>query len=87
MELTSIIAIYVLFWVLSAFIVLPFGVRRNDELGLDFIEGQDRGAPGNFKPGKVLMITTLVATISFALFYANYVNQWITTDAIDVFAR
>ena len=33
MKLTSIIAIYALFWVMSAFMVLPFGVRTHDEAG------------------------------------------------------
>ncbi len=85
MEITSIFAIYILFWVLSAFLVLPFGVRRPDELGIDFVDGQERGAPANFKPGKVLLTTTMLATITFGLFYANYVNQWVTMDAIDIF--
>ncbi len=35
MRWTSILAIYSLFWVLSAFLVLPFGVRTHDEAGLD----------------------------------------------------
>lgn len=85
MQITSIIAIYVLFWVISAFLVLPFGIRSNEELGLENIPGQADGAPGNFKPLKVVLVTTLVATIGFALFYLSYTNEWITIDDVDFF--
>ncbi len=42
MNWTSIIAIYALFWVMTAFVVLPIGVRTHDELG----SGKDRRAGG-----------------------------------------
>ena len=35
MRWTSIVAIYVLFWVLSAFCVMPIGIRTHDEAGVD----------------------------------------------------
>ena len=38
MHLTSIVAIYSLFWVLAAFVVMPFGVRTATCLALDHIE-------------------------------------------------
>ncbi|HNW19522.1 MAG TPA: DUF1467 family protein, partial [Sphingorhabdus lacus] len=47
MNWTSIVAIYVLFWVLSAFVILPIGVRTHDELGLEKTPGQADSAPGN----------------------------------------
>ena len=34
MKWQSIVAIYILFWVMSAFVVLPFGVRTHDEAGV-----------------------------------------------------
>jgi predicted secreted protein len=85
MQWTSIIAIYVLFWVLSAFVVMPFGVRNNDELGIENIPGQADGAPGNFRPGMVILRTTILAAILFGAYYANYVNQWVTISDIDIF--
>ena len=33
MKIQSAIAIYALFWVMSAFVVMPFGVRTHDEAG------------------------------------------------------
>lgn len=85
MELTSILAIYMLFWVLSAFLILPFGIRNSFETGEELVRGQDEGAPTNFRPQRILLHTTILATLLFALFYANYVNGWITVDNIDVF--
>lgn len=85
MELTSILAIYVLFWVLSAFIVLPIGIRNHHESGVEMVEGQADGAPVNFRPLRVLLLTTLLATVAFGLFYLNYAYGWITLDDIDFF--
>lgn len=84
MRWTSIIAIYLLFWVLSAFLVMPFGVRTHEELGLEKVPGQAHSAPGNWRPGRVAMRATVLAAVLFGLYYANYVNRWITVDDLDV---
>jgi predicted secreted protein len=55
MTWTSIIAIYLLFWVMTAFVILPIGVRTHDELGLPKTPGQADSAPGNFQPRKILL--------------------------------
>lgn len=85
MEITSVIAIYVLFWVMAAFIVLPIGIRNHHESGEKMVRGQADGAPVNFRPLRVLLLTTLLATAAFALFYVNYAYGWITLDDIDFF--
>ncbi len=74
---TSIIAIYGLFWVLSAFLVMPFGIRTHEEAGVEKIPGQADSAPANFRPGRIAWRATLVALVLFGLYYANYVNGWI----------
>lgn len=86
MQLTSIIAIYVLFWVISAFIILPIGIRNHHETHTAMVKGQSDGAPVNFRPGRVIMLTTLLATVAFGLFYLNYANQWITMNDVDIFS-
>lgn len=80
MQITSILAIYILFWVISAFIMLPIGIRTHDEVGEAKIKGQADSAPANFRPKIVLFRATLLASALFALFYANYVFGWITTE-------
>jgi predicted secreted protein len=83
MSWTSIIAIYLLFWVLSAFVILPIGVRTHDEMGLQKTPGQADSAPGNFRPSIILMRTTLLSAALFALFYANYIYGWIDRHSFD----
>lgn len=83
MNFTSIVAIYALFWVICAFVVLPFGVRTHDELGLEKTAGQADSAPGNFNPKQVVLRTTLLSALFFGLYYANYVYGWIDRHSFD----
>jgi len=87
MAWTSVLAIYLLFWVLSAFLVMPFGIRTHDEMGEAKIPGQAESAPANFRPWLIVIRATALAAILFALFYANYVNGWLTAAMFDPFAR
>lgn len=79
----SIVAIYALFWVLSAFVILPIGVRTHEELGLEKTPGQADSAPGNFRPLTIILRTTLLSAMLFGLFYANYVYGWIDRHSFD----
>ena len=87
MQSTSALAIYALFWVLSAFLVLPFGVRTHDEAGVDKVPGQADSAPVNFRPAIVALRTTALSLVLFGLFYANYVNGWIVAEDIDFLGK
>jgi len=84
MRWTSIIAIYTLFWVLSAFIVLPFGIRTPDETGERVVLGHAESAPVNFSARRIARRATVVSLVLFALFYMNYVNGWLTAADLDV---
>ncbi|MDP9085404.1 MAG: DUF1467 family protein, partial [Pseudomonadota bacterium] len=55
MKWTSAVAIYFLFWSLSVFLVLPFGVRTSDEAGGERVRGQAESAPHEFRPGRIAM--------------------------------
>lgn len=83
MHWTSALAIYVLFWFLAVFLVLPFGVRTSEEAGAARIPGTAESAPHVFRPGRFLLRTTIVATVMFGLFYANYRYGWITAAMLD----
>ena len=87
MHWTSIIAIYVLFWVMSAFVLLPFGVRTHDEMGLEKIPGQADSAPANFRPKRLLVRATLLAAVLTALYVLNYVYGWVGYEQLDLFNR
>ena len=77
MRWTSMLAIYVLFWAFSVFLVLPWGVRTSAEAGAEHVPGTAESAPHEFSLRKVVVRTTIVATILFALFMANYEFGWI----------
>jgi predicted secreted protein len=83
MTTVSIVAIYALFWVMTAFVVLPFGVRNNDELGFERLPGHDPGAPANFNPRRILAMTTLISAAFFGLYYANYSYGWIDRESFN----
>jgi predicted secreted protein len=85
MKWTSALAIYFLFWVMSAFFVLPFGVRTHDEAGLEKVKGQADSAPAEFNPRKIAKRATLLSLVLFGLFYLNYAFDWIGTDDIDFY--
>lgn len=87
MRLTSILAIYLLFWVLSAFLVMPFGIRTPDETGETKIAGQADSAPSNFRPGLVALRATMLSALLFGLYYLNYVYGWITVENIIALTR
>lgn len=78
MNWTSIVAIFVLIWTMSAFVLLPFGVKTHEELGIERIPGQADSAPANFRPGRLILRATILAVILTALYVANYVYGWIT---------
>lgn len=83
MQITSVAAIYFLFWVMSAFIMLPFGVRTAEEAGVEKVPGQADSAPVNFRPGRLALRATVIAALLTALFVANYLNGWITAADVD----
>lgn len=87
MEWTSIIAVFALFWVLSAFLVMPFGMRTIEEDGHDRVPGQIDSAPAQFRPGRIALRATMLAVVLFGLFYANYVFGWIGAEQLNLFGK
>jgi predicted secreted protein len=87
MQWTSILAIYALFWVMCAFMLLPFGVRTHDEAGIDKVPGQADSAPANFRPGRLALRATLLAAVCCALYVANYVYGWVSVEDLNLFGR
>ncbi len=85
MQWASGLAIYFLFWFLSLFIVLPFGVRTDSEVGVESTPGHAESAPHRFRIGKVALRTTIVSAVLFSIFYANLIYGWVGTDFLDFF--
>lgn len=85
MQVTSIIAIYGLFWVMSAFVLLPFGVRTHDEAGIPKVRGQADSAPANFRPGKLALRATLLSAVLCACYVLNYTHGWVGVEDLNIF--
>ena len=83
MKWTSISAIYFLFFVASAFFLLPFGVKTHEEVGAERVPGQADSAPHQFSLKRHLLRAALLAVVLTAAYYANYVNGWITANDLD----
>jgi predicted secreted protein len=84
MQWTSVLAIYFLIWVMTAFVLLPFGVRTHDEAGMPKIPGQADSAPVDFRPGRLALRAMLIAAVLTALYVLNYTEGWIGVEAFDV---
>ena len=87
MKWTSIVAIYFLFFVASAFVLLPFGVKTDEEVGNELVPGQAESAPHRFNLWRHLLRAAGVAALLFALYYANWTYGWITPDDLDFYRR
>ena len=79
----SALAIYFLFWFFALFVVLPFSARTSVEAGEPLVPGQAESAPQTFPAGRIILRTTIVATVLFGLFYLNYIYGWVTADSLD----
>ena len=84
MQPTSIVAVYFLLWFFSLFLVLPFRLRnpRQDDRA---VPGQAESAPPQFSMAKTALWTTIVSAALLAIFWANYVEGWVTPDMLDFF--
>ena len=85
MQLTSILAIYFLFFAASAFLLLPIGVRTDEEAGTPRVAGQADSAPHRFDLKRHLLKAALLGAALFALYYANWSFGWLTPDDLDFY--
>lgn len=86
MSFGSILAIYFLFWVASAFILLPFGVRTDEEAGTPRVPGQADSAPHRFDLRRHLLRAALLGLVLFAFYYANWRFGWIGLEDLDLYS-
>ncbi len=85
MQLTSILAIYFLFFAASAFLLLPFGVKTDEEVGASKVPGQADSAPHQFHFGRHMLKAAILAAVLFALYYANWAFGWIGIEDLDFY--
>ena len=81
----AIVAIYFLFWISAAFLMLPFGVRTDEEVGTAKVLGQADSAPHRFDLKRHLARAALLGAAMFALYYANWQFGWVTVADLDFY--
>ena len=85
MRWTSISAIYFLFFAASVFILLPFGVKTDEEIGAERVPGQAESAPHAFNLKRHLLRAALLAAVLFALYFVNWTYGLITAEDLDLY--
>jgi predicted secreted protein len=81
----SALAVYFLVFVFTAFLMLPFGMRTDEEAGVPRIAGQAESAPHRFDLKRHLLKAALISAVLFAIFYANWTQGWLTADMLDFY--
>lgn len=84
MNWKTVVAVYLLFWIMSAFLVLPFEAKAARGQKVEPVAGQEAGAPSVWSPMRVIGRTTVLSAILFGIFYANYLNGWVTVEMLGI---
>ena len=87
MAWTSVLAIYALFFAASVFVLLPFGVKTDEEAGTPKVAGQADSAPHAFDLPRHLSRAAILGAVLTALYVANYAYGWVTPDDLDFYHR
>ncbi len=74
MAFGSAIALYFVIWWITLFMVLPFGVRSQQEAG-EVTVGSDPGAPASVRFARIAAINSVLALVVLAVFWAVYVEN------------
>ncbi|MCM8557014.1 DUF1467 family protein [Sphingomicrobium sediminis] len=85
MQFGSMVAIYFLFFVAIAFIMLPFGVKTGEEVGEELVPGQAESAPHKFSLGRHLLRAAIFALPVTALYVANFIYGWVGIEWLDFY--
>ncbi len=59
-------AIFYIVWFVCLFAVLPIGIRTQSDVG-EVVQGTSAGAPINARAGRIVALTTIVASVVFLL--------------------
>lgn len=81
MSITSALALFAALWFLCMLLVLPFGVRSQDEAG-EIAPGTPAGAPEKPMIGKKMRWATIGAVVAWCAIYAVIEGRVITQEDI-----
>lgn len=75
MNWASGVAMYVVIWMLCLFVVLPIGTQPQEDA--DAATGW-RGAPRQARMGRKVLMTTILATVVFAIAFVVIEMDWLS---------
>jgi len=81
MDILQSIAIYFFIWWITLFLVLPFGVRTQQEEG-SVVPGTPESAPARPRLLRIAIINTALATAVFIAIYLIIQYKLVTADTI-----
>jgi predicted secreted protein len=79
--ISTAFAIYFVFWWITLFLILPFGVRSQHEDG-EGAPGTDPGAPIASQMGRKLIWTTVLSAVLFAMAMLAYYADWLNVERL-----
>jgi len=86
MSVTAALVVYAITWFMVFFIVLPLRMTAQSDTDT-VVPGTPRGAPAEEIVGAKARLTTIIATVLWALICGVIVSGWITLADIDIFGR
>jgi predicted secreted protein len=86
MTITAALVLYSVIWFMVFFVVLPLRLVTQDESG-EVVPGTPRSAPADPQIGRKARLTTLWATVLFAVIAGVIVSGLITVRDIDWYGR
>ncbi len=84
MTITGALVLYSVTWFMVFFCVLPLRFTSQADAG-NVVPGTPRSAPSDFVVGKKALVTTIIATVIWALICAVILWGGIGIDDLDVF--
>jgi predicted secreted protein len=81
MDILQSIAVYFFIWWITLFLVLPFGVRTQQEEG-SVVPGTPESAPARPRLLRIALINTALATAVFIAVYLVIQYKLVTADTI-----
>lgn len=70
MTIANHLVVFLVCWWMVLFMVLPWGVKGHHEMGKEYEDGIDPGSPIKANIGRKMLITTGIATVVWAMFWA-----------------
>ena len=86
LPLFSAFILYAFVWFLTLLVVLPLRLTTQGEAG-DVVTGTPQSAPHDPRIGRKFLITTVAATVVWAVIAGIILSGWVTIEDIDVLHR